>query len=438
MARPLRAALASRGTRASKITDSRLVRERLVSVAGLIGRPITLADQRTLGAIVDLVVRWTGESYPAVNGLVARIGRQRVFVPAEHLGAVTASGATLASSRLDVATFARREGEALLMGDIVDRQLVDIEGIQVVRAADLYLAEVRGQLRLVGVEVGVVTLLRRLGPARWRGRPTPERVLDWADVQPLGGQTVRLDRPNRELRRLRPGDLAELLAQVSQPHRTELVEALDAAVAADVLEEMDEAQRDRLLRDIEPDRAAEILREMEPDEAVEALRDLADDERGDLLARLPADAQYALARLLGYDEDTAGGMMTSTLVLAAETDTVAVVVDRLRAQSAHRDDIDAVIVVDGGGHVVDDVTLFELAVARPMAPMSELVGPPWPTVVEPSMPLRELVGAVLANRRSSIVVVDDEGNPVGRILLDDILDALSSRPLGLHRELSRE
>jgi CBS domain-containing protein len=398
-----------------------------------------LQDGREVGRLVDLVAVWSDEAHPSVTGAIVRIGRRRAFVPAKDVASLATMGVTLSSSRLDVRDFTTRPGEVALMRDVVDHQLVDIDGVQVVRAADLYVAEVGGVWRLVGVETGPLTLLRRLGPSRWRSRPTPERVVDWADVQPVGRPgTVRLDRPNAELRRLRPGDVADLLEALGQPQQQELVGILDVDVAADALEEMDDDQRDRLLRHLGPERAAAIVAEMEPDEAADALRGLAPDERMALLAVLPSPTRAEVGTLLGFGAETAGGIMTSVIAVVGEADSVASVVDRLRGFDAHRADVDGVLVVGPDGRLLDDVSLFELAVAAPDRVVGDLVGPPWPIVVTPDAPLDAVVDAVLSNRRSSIVVVDDDGQPIGRILVDDVLDALVLHPTRFHRDVGEQ
>ena len=171
MARNLKFALPGRPF-AARLTQQRRVRDQLVSVAGLIGRPVRLTNDADVGRVVDVVVRWADERYPAVTGLVSKVGRRRAFVPIDDVAELTGVVVTLSSPVLDVRDFARRDGEVVLMDDIVDHQLVDIDGVQVVRASDLYLANVAGRMRLVGVEVGLRSLLRRLGPARWRARAT--------------------------------------------------------------------------------------------------------------------------------------------------------------------------------------------------------------------------------------------------------------------------
>jgi Mg/Co/Ni transporter MgtE len=246
---------------------------------------------------------------------------------------------------------------------------------------------------------------------------------------------VRLERANRDLRRLRPGDLADLLETLGHRQRQALVGALDVDVAADALEEMDEDQRDRVLRQLDKDRLAAIVAEMEPDEAAEVLRELDPSERDEVLAQLPAETAASLRKLLGYADDTAGGIMTTILLSATEHELVADVLDRLRALEAHRSDVDAVLVVSEDGRLLDDVSMFELAVAERATPMRDLTGPPWPIVVAPDTALPDLVDAVLSGRRSSVVVVDGDNHPIGRVLADDVLDALVPRHSRFHRDV---
>ena len=151
--------------------------------------------------------------------------------------------------------------------------------MQVIRAADLYLAPLFGRYCLVGVDISTQSLLRRLGPARWRHTPTPDRVIDWGAIQPFGeteqgaAPEVRLRTTNQGLERLRPGELADLLEDLMRPERQKLLDSLTPEEAADALEEMDPEELASLLREAEPDRAAQLLGAMEPDEAVDALRD---------------------------------------------------------------------------------------------------------------------------------------------------------------------
>ncbi|MGZ4799573.1 MAG: magnesium transporter MgtE N-terminal domain-containing protein [Acidimicrobiia bacterium] len=421
--------------RTQRLLANRAVADALVSAAGLVGRPVRDRTGAEVGRLLDVVVRWRGEPYPPITGLVVRVARRRVFVPIDHVEEISTERVTLRSVRLDLRDFERRPGEVVLNGDVVDHQLVDVDGVRVIRAADLYLARVGDEYRLVGVDVGFQTLLRRLGPPRWRRRPTPDRVIDWAAIQPFGtggpegspigppGQ-MRLHTPNQALRRLRPGELADLLEELGRDERQELLAQLEKETAADALEEMEADEISALLRESTTEQAASLLAEMEPDEAVDALRDLEGDEAAELLAAMPDEKADRLRALLLYREGSAGGVMTTNLVLVRPDQTVGQVRRILRSQAEHQADVDAVIIVDDTGRLIHDIGLFELLVASKDDSVIDVAGPPEPVTVSPDAPLDEVVKRFIDSRGSSVLVIDDDERPVGRILADDLVDAL--------------
>ncbi|CAB4565283.1 unannotated protein [freshwater metagenome] len=378
-----------------------------------------------MGRLVDLVVRWEGEPYPPLTGLVVRVGRQLTWVSADKIGELEQRRIVLRSAKVDLREFARRDNEVKLVDDVIDHQMVDVDGVRVFRAADLFLARVGGGYRLVGADVGFSTLVRRLGPARWRVRPHPDRVIDWAAIQPFSdpGEPVRLSRANSELRRLRPGELADLLEELGRSQRQELLAALDAETAADALEEMEPDELAVLLRDADPEQAASLLAEMEPDEAAEALRDLDDETREELLAVMDKEDAEVLVRLVGYDEETAGGLMTTALFMFDADLTVADARQRLEeAEDIAR--LESVLVLDGDGTLLDDILMIDLFMASPDDTLRSLIGSPWPVTVTVEASIEDVIESFVENRGSSIVVVDEQSRPIGRILADDVVDAL--------------
>ena len=425
-----------RRRRTRRILASEGVFDSIVSLAGLLGRPVRNQRGQEIGRLVDVVARWSdGQMYPPVSGLVIHVGRREAFVPASAIDRIGHAEVLLRSSRLDLRDVERRSGEVLLAKDVLDHQLVDVEGVQVIRAADLYLAEVIGRIRLVGADVSTATLLRRLGPRRWRPRPTPDRVIDWAAIQTFAEPTgeagaatqVRLKTTNEGLHRLRPGELADLLEDLRRDERQELLAALGPDEAADALEEMQPEDLVQLLRESDPVEAARLVAAMEPDEAVEALRDLPLALRGEVLRHIPSTTALALRQLLGYGEDEAGGIMTTALVTAKSGDKVKKVTDRLSEARDHDVDLDAVAVVDSDGRLLGDVDVLDILFAlRASADtrMSALLDDEDVVTVQPKTSVHEVANQLVETRRRSMVVVDDDGRPIGRILADDVLDAV--------------
>lgn len=400
----------------------------LVALTTLVRSRVVNPGGDEVGRLVDMIVRWDEEAYPALTGIVVRVGRRRTFVHGRDVEQLAPGEVHLRSARVVLEDFVRREGEVLLVEDVLDHQLVDVNGARVVRAADLYLAPLPTGTRLVAVDVGLKALARRMVPGRGGGTRArvPDAVLDWAAVQPFAGPEgrVQLRESGGGLKRLRPDQLADLLDDLGRAERRSLLDQLEADVAADVLEEAPPARAAELLEEATPDRAAAVLLAMEPDEAAEALREVDDETRQRLLSQLAAEEAERLDTLARFSVRTAGGHMTSRLFLANVAETVATVRERLRHDPHTSSGLDAVVVVDDDGRLVDDITAIELLLAEPDATLSSLIGPPFPIVVHSGSGLGEVVERFIDQRGSSIVVVDDDQHPVGRILADDLVDAL--------------
>jgi CBS domain-containing protein/sporulation protein YlmC with PRC-barrel domain len=414
--------------RTERLTTLRHVRAELVSLAGLIGKPVLNQAGEEIGKVADVVARWDSKQrYPPVTGLIVRVGRRRAWLPIDAVEEFGRDRIRLRTARLDLREVARRPGEVELARDVVDHQLVDTDGARVIRASDLYLARVAGVVQLVGVDVGFNSLLRRLGPARFRSRPTPEKVIDWASITSFGSQHGpggTLQAAEHGLQRLRPGELADLLEDLGRTERRDLLARLTPEQAADALEEMQEEELVQLLRESDTADAAGLLGRMEPDEAADGLRELDPGEREELLAAMPAAARDRVAPLLGYAERTAGGIMTTVLVIADPAETIAAVRDRLRANREHDEDLAGVIVLGEDGRLLDDLTMTELFLAEPDVMVDDLIGPPWPVTVTPDADVAQIAERLAETRHSSVVVVDEEERPLGRILVDDVLDML--------------
>src|SRR5262245_40702003 len=158
------------------------------------GRPIRDRDNARVAELGDMVVR-LDKAYPPVTGLVARVGRRDFFLPWAQIADLGPRGVYLNSLWLSLERFHRRQGEILLGRDIMDRQIIDVQGRRVVRANDLQLALVESACHLMGVDVSVQGLLRRIGPGGFGQRLSPRRLIDWSSVEYVAseGASVHLN-----------------------------------------------------------------------------------------------------------------------------------------------------------------------------------------------------------------------------------------------------
>jgi len=203
-----------------------------LSLVGIVGSPVETDSGTSAGAVSDLVVRWdTGDTYPAVVAVLIRAGRRRTSVPIGSVTAIRPDAIALrgaAGSRPE-----REDGLVALAHDVLDRQLVDADGIDIVRVSDLVLARLSGGLRLIGVDVSARTLLRRLGPRWLRRQVAPGRVIDWASVGAFSvrgageaGSVLRLTSTAAQLRELDPAELETLVDDLAWRERHQLVAAM--------------------------------------------------------------------------------------------------------------------------------------------------------------------------------------------------------------------
>ncbi len=401
------------------------IQSTLVSVAGVIGCPVKDQDGRDLGKLVDFVVRHGGETYPPVSGLIVKVAGRRAYIDGARISKLTKDEVILSSAKVNLTDFQRRTGEQLLDGDVLDHQIVDVNGLRVVRTSDLYLAPLDKEIRLVGVDVSFRSFIRRILPGNFGRKPGVDQVIDWASVASLAddGGVVRTTATREALSKLRPADIADIIEDLEGREQSALIELLDPDLAADALEEMEDDELQGLLRGISDERAAELLSHMEPDESAEVLRDLDDQHSESILAQMSPAMAKQLRRLVEFDETHAGGIMTTHLLIVKESDTVADAL-KLLVEHRERDISDGVTVVDSKGKLLDHIQIVELVAAKQSQKLSTLVKAPFPTAVGIETPLEEVIEEFSNNRGSSVIVVDEKGKPVGRILADDIIDAM--------------
>jgi Mg2+ transporter MgtE len=315
----------------------------------------------------------------------------------------------------------------------MDKQIVDIDGRRVVRVNDVSLDVVTGSLRLVAVDVGAAGIARRLGlegPYRTIARNfrlhTGERFIDWEDVDPLETSiaAVRLRVPHKGLASLHPSDLATIIDQLTPRDRAGVLASLDDEQVADAIEEMEPETQVEVLEDLEPDRAADILEEMSPDDAADLVADLSETAREEILSLMEKDEAEEVQELLGYPEESAGGIMTTEYIALPANLTAAQSIDRLRELEPDAETIYYVYVVDKDESLVGVLSLRDLIVAKPETVISGVMIKE-PITVSVLDDQDHVAGVIARYNLLAVPVVDDAGHLEGIVTVDDALDAVA-------------
>ena len=397
-------------------------------------------DQKTVGSARDLIARM-GEPYPVVTAVAIR-GRAKDLPAIIDWGAVRAGeGGELSlnvpTSRLK--PYPRAEEEIWLARDILDKQIVDTDGRRVVRVNDLQLQHQDGRLLLVGVDIGARGLLRRLGMervgrrlTRLFGRDFPQRLISWDAVDPVHSdeRSVRLRISHQKLSKMHPADIAEIVEQLGGRDRAAIFASLDDEVAADVVEESSEEVQAQIIDRLDDERAADILEAMSPDEAADLLGDMSEERRDQLIAKMEADEAEDVEELLGYEDDTAGGLMTTEFVAVPVTLSAQQTIERLRELEPDAESIYYVYVVDDETRLLGVLSLRDLIVAPPVARIADIMIKRVVTV--PLDARAEDVAAVMAKYNLlAVPVVDDDNGMQGIVTIDDAMDEVM--PAGVRR-----
>jgi Mg/Co/Ni transporter MgtE len=220
--------------------------------------------------------------------------------------------------------------------------------------------------------------------------------------------------------------MAQRIAELAPERRKALAEAMDDERLADVLEEMPEDEQVRLIEGLDVERAADVLEEMEADDAADLLAELPVGERDELLRAMEPEEAIPLRRLLAYEGDTAGGLMTPEPIVLAGDTTVAEALARLRDVDIAAALAAQVFVVEPPtetptGAYLGAVGFQRLLRERPASPLVDCIDH-GNEPVRPDLPEAEVARRLAAYDAVAVAVCDDGGRLVGAVTVDDVLD----------------
>ena len=402
-------------------------------ISELIGKPVTDVDGRRIGYLRDIVAGTKGAMpHPQVVALEVKRPAGAVLVPFSEVVVLVAPAIPLARTLADIAPYSPGENDLFLVRDILDQQIIDVNGVRVVRVNDLELARVNGAFYLANVDIGSAGLLRRLGLLRAAPRRVRKSavgrggsgIISWDDVEPISkNRQLRLKVPGEKITDLHPADLAEIISDLGRSDGSTLLESLDAKTAAGALEEVETDFQASLVQSMPDEKVADVLEEMSPDEAADLLAELPQGRSESLLGMMGKEDAADVRKLLAYPEDSAGGLMTTEFITVQATRTAAQAMKAIR-QSAHEaETIFYVYVTDRKKKLEGVFSLKELVLAEPKTLVARFMHERFVSVnVQDS---QDAVAQLVSKYNLlAVPVVDDEGKLHGIVTADDALDKI--------------
>ena len=224
---------------------------------------------------------------------------------------------------------------------------------------------------------------------------------------------------------LYPADIAEIYQELDLDEATYLYMLLDGEKAADVLMELDEEDRHKLLKELPNEVIAKrFVDNMESDDAADLMRELDEDTQEEILSHIK-DVEQAgdIVDLLKYDEDTAGGLMGTEMIVVNENWSMPKCIDEMRKQAEDMDEIYYVYVIDDDERLKGVLPLQKL-ITNPSVSKIKHVMKKDPIAVKESDRIEDVSQVIEKYDLVAVPVIDSIGRLVGRITIDDVMDEI--------------
>ena len=387
-------------------------------------REVAVVPQDNSSQILGLVVktRSSGDRLLVTNSLYSING-----------------GARATNSVSDWITYTGGDGMLLLGRDLLDQQIIDVHGRKVVRVNDVDIHHELGHdhvvLKLGGVDVGARGAMRRLLKgvvpaaalqpllARVPPRIIPWEFVDLIEVDPA--RRVKLKISLDRLSKLHPADIADIVEELAPAEREAVFETLDEDVAAETLEEIDPKLQVSILSSLDSDRAADIVEEMDPDAAADLLGDMSPDASEEILTEMQPEERAEVKELMGFEEDTAAGRMTTDYMALGPGAKVEDAIEMLRNFEGGVESVSTIYIVGDKDKLLGLVPLAKIVLAPPGTPLMMLTG--HMTTIHPGADEKTVAATFDKYNLLTLPVIDDEGRLTGVITADDVINMLRAK-----------
>ena len=407
-------------------------------LSGITGKEVFGADGDAIGVIRDLLVNTvpSGQNDPnqqLITGIKLKIGKETKFysfktfrvVKARELINVTCSDLIELSNDEVV-------NGLLLVENILDKQIVDLNGRKLVRVNDVRLATLPAGTFAVAVDIGIEGLLRRIGISIPMKKilslfriNIPAKYILWDDVQAIdfSNLNIKLSKSFAKLHTLHPSDLADILEDLGKKSSMSVFSSLDEEKAADVLEELESRAQVHMVENLPVDKMADVLEKMPADEVADILDELEDDKAEMLLNEMEAESSKEVRELLEYEDDMVGSLMTTDYLSFTADLTVAEVLVEMRAKKPEAVELYNLFVVEQNDELIGNFNLRDLVVAEPLLTVNQIMKSK-PVYLFDKQKVSAIAEIISKYNLLAVPVVDETFQLLGMVVIDDIVEDL--------------
>jgi magnesium transporter len=388
-----------------------------------------------LGRLVDLAINPSQNSSQVAYFYVMTPKKQLLCIARDQVSTISVRAAQTSVPAGEIGCSAPDEGLICIKKDVLDQQIIDVNHQKVVRVIDIDFDiqpfDKHTELRILAVNVGAAAAVRRLLQglvAKHRIRTItsvlPTKTIPWEFVnliEPDPARRLKLRISYNRLEQLHPADLADILEELSRDEQRSVIESLDDEIAAEAVSEIPTRMQVALLNSLSAGKAADIVEEMAPDEAADVLQELPPEISAEVLANMEVKEATEVRELLGFEENTAGGFMTTEFIVLLETATVEAAIDALRNFSGALETIHSIYLIADKLVLTRVVPLARLMVADKNDLLNSLSTEP---VISVPFHADEKTVISMFHKYNllTLPVVDDNGRLLGVVTADDVLE----------------
>lgn len=399
----------------------------MLFLAQFLNSEVVDSAQHTVGTLVDLLATNTETGYAPITAIVVKESGTKLqrVIPFSYVVNLSKDEIILKTLLKNVERRDVMPNDIFLYRDILDKQIVDMEDRRVVRVNDLQFGVISNKPHILGIDVSTRGIFRRVGvdrfpPFSW----LKPKFIDWQKVQVVGG-SLKLTTLSKELIKLHAADLADIIEDLNPKQSETLMKSLDTDTAAKVFEELDDEFRHYVMKLLDPKRAGFILSRLPIDELVDYLGSLPKKESKKLMGSLDDVKKKAVQKFLQYEEDTAGGLMTTEVVRGEANWTVEKTIDYIRKVSESFRSINFVYIIDDNNVLIGVVSLRALIISEPEEKMKNIMKMIKENqTVTADTEAEEVAEMMTKYNLSSVAVIDEKQRFLGVITVDDVMQHL--------------